>query len=182
MLIGYCRVSTFDQNLGLQQEALQKAGCEKIFEDKGKTGSNMNRPGLIAAREFCRAGDTFVVWKLDRLARTVSGAVEFVESLDRNNISFRSLTEGCGTKTAGERLLFNFLISVAQWEREAIRERVLAGLAIAAKEGRHGGRPKKLTPAEIKILEALIKDAELTRQEIADQLGISRATLYRYIQ
>ena len=182
MLVGYCRVSTFEQNLELQIQALKQAGCDRIFEDRGVSGSTMNRPALIAAKQFCRAGDTFVVWKLDRLGRTVSGTVNFVEGLTAENIGFKSLTEGCGTKTPGETLLFNFLCSVAQWELQTIKERSIAGLIAARNQGRVGGRPKKLTPQQVTMLEALKADKSLTTNEIAEQFGISRATLYRYIK
>lgn len=182
MKIGYCRVSTFEQNLSLQIEALKQAGCERIFEDRGVSGSTMNRPALIAAKEFCRAGDVLMVWKLDRLGRSVSGVVSFVEALEANNINFSSLTEGCGTKNPGERLLFNFLCAIAQWEREVIKERAMAGLVAARKQGRIGGRPKKLTTAQIKILETLKSEKSLSASEIAKQLNISRSTLYRYLK
>lgn len=182
MKVGYCRVSTFEQNLSLQITALKDAGCERIFEDRGVSGSTMNRPALQSAREFCRAGDVLIVWKLDRLGRTVAGVVGFVDDLEKAGIGFSSLTEGCGTKTPGERLLFNFLCAIAQWEREVIKERSLAGLITARKQGRIGGRPKKLSPAQIKILETLKSEKSLSASEIAKQLNISRSTLYRYIK
>lgn len=182
MLIGYARVSTFEQNLDMQVKALEVAGCQKIFTDTGITGAIMDRPGLIAAREYCRPGDVLVCWKLDRLGRTVPGVVAFIESLKQQDIGFKSLTEGCGTGSPIEQLLLNLLAAVAQWELGTIKERSITGLIAARNAGRIGGRPKKLSKKDLKIIKAIRDSGELSAAAIAEKFGISRATLYRYLK
>ncbi len=140
MLVGYARVSTSDQDLTLQTDALTKAGCEKLFTDK-VSGAKLNRPGLTEALNFVRAGDTLVIWKLDRLGRSIGGLIELAADLSARKIDFRSLTDGFDTATPSGRLLFHILASVAEMERELIKERTIAGLAAArAKGGTGGGR------------------------------------------
>ena len=134
MLIGYARVSTADQDLALQTDALTKAGCEKLFTDKA-SGAKADRPGLAEALRFARAGDCIVVWKLDRLGRSIQGLISLAADLSARKIDFRSLTDGFDTSTASGRLLFHILASVAEMERELIKERTVAGLAAARKKG-----------------------------------------------
>ena len=140
MLIGYARVSTTDQDLSLQLDALAKAGCERLFTDKA-SGAKVDRPGLAEALHFARAGDALVIWKLDRLGRSIRGLIELAAGLSSRNVDFRSLTDGFDTATPSGRLLFHILASVAEMERELVRERTIAGLAAArAKGGTGGGR------------------------------------------
>ena len=143
MLVGYARVSTHEQNLSLQVDALTQAGCEKIFEDK-ISGIKAERPGLNAALEFVRKGDTLVVWRLDRLGRSLKHLIETVADLEGRGIGLRSLQEAIDTTTAGGRLVFQIFGALAEFERNLIRERTLAGLQAARARGRKGGRPKAL--------------------------------------
>src|SRR5215469_4114169 len=144
MLIGYARVSTVDQNLALQRDALTEAGCTKIFTEQ-MAGAVADRPALHDALEFARSGDTLIVWKLDRLARSMKQLIETVETLRLRAIGFRSLTEALDTTTAQGRLVFHMFGALAEFERSLIRERTQAGLAAARRAGRTGGRPPKLT-------------------------------------
>lgn len=178
MLIGYARVSTADQDLALQTDALNKAGCEKLFTDKA-SGAKANRPGLVEALRFARAGDCIVVWKLDRLGRSIQGLITLAADLSARKIDFRSLTDGFDTSTASGRLLFHILASVAEMERELIKERTIAGLAAARKKGGIGsGRKSALTPDKLdtarKLLAAGDKPAKVARLL---QVGLS--TFYR---
>ena len=146
MLIGYARVSTSDQRLDLQQDALRGVGCERIFTDTA-SGAKAGRPGLAAALDTCREGDILVVWKLDRLGRSLSHLVEVVQVLAERNVSFRSLQEQLDTTTSGGKLIFHLFASLAEFERDVIRERTNDGLAAARARGRKGGRPN--TPARL---------------------------------
>lgn len=149
MFIGYARVSTIDQDLTLQVDALRKAGCEKIFTDKA-SGAKADRPGLAEALQFARAGDTLVVWKLDRLGRSIRGLIELAAGLAARKVDFRSLTDGFDTATPSGRLLFHIFASVAEMERELVKERTIAGLAaVRAKGGSGGGRKVAMTPEKI---------------------------------
>ncbi len=148
MLIGYARVSTVDQNLALQRDALTEAGCAKIFTEQ-MSGAVTDRPALHDALEFARSGDTLIVWKLDRLARSMKQLIETVETLRVRGIGFRSLTEALDTTTAQGRLVFHMFGALAEFERSLIRERTQAGLAAARRAGRTGGRPPKLTDDDI---------------------------------
>lgn len=181
MKIGYARISTVDQNLNLQTDALEKAGCERIFSDTA-SGSLDSRKGLIDAIEFCRAGDSLVVWKLDRLGRSLKHLIETVNRLQSKGIGFVSLQESVDTTTSGGKLVFHVFGALAEFERELIRERTRAGLAAARSRGRRGGRPKKLSGKQIEMAQKLMKDPTNSIGEICATLKISRATLYRYCQ
>jgi DNA invertase Pin-like site-specific DNA recombinase len=179
MLIGYARVSTTDQHLDLQQDALQAAGCERLFTDT-TSGARAERPGLNAALEACRPGDTLVVWKLDRLGRSLPHLVETVRTLGSRGIGFKSLQEHLDTTTSGGKLIFHIFASLAEFERDLIRERTQAGLAAARARGRKGGRPKGVNEKKQKAALALKKDAGRSVREICEIVGISRNTYYKY--
>lgn len=179
MLVGYARVSTEDQNLDLQTDALKSVGCEHLFTDQ-LSGAAKNRPGLDEALKYLRLGDTFVVWKLDRLGRTVKGLVDLVESLQKKGIQFRSLTDGIDTSTSAGRFFFHVMAALAQMERELIRERTRAGLTAARARGRLGGRKPKMDSSKVKAAKHLL-DSGVPVNEVAKNLGVSRATLYRAI-
>ena len=159
MLIGYARVSTVDQNLGLQRDALTEAGCQKIFTEQ-MSGAVADRPALHDAVEFARSGDTLIVWKLDRLARSTKQLVETIETLRAKGIGFRSLTEALDTTTAQGRLVFHMFGALAEFERSLIRERTQAGLAAARRLGRKGGRPPKLTEDDLEAARALLANPD----------------------
>src|SRR4051812_6391410 len=179
MLIGYARVSTLDQTLALQQDALTAAGCEQLYTDT-VSGSVTDRPGLTQTLSHLRAGDTLVVWRLDRLGRSLSHLIETVRQLQEQGVGFRSLQEQIDTTTSGGKLVFHIFGALAEFERDLIRERTHAGLAAARARGRLFGRPKVLTPQQVKQLQTLAKDERTTVGEICQTLRISRATYYRY--
>ena len=179
-LIGYARVSTSDQNLELQLDALKQAGCRRVFEETA-SGANKARPQLRDALEFLRAGDTLVVWKLDRLARSVQHLIELIEQLHKRGCGFRSLTEAIDTTTAGGRLIFHIFGALAEFERSIIRERTLAGLDAARSRGRKGGRPRLMNDESLVVAQALLRDGVLTVRDIAKQIGVSEPTLYKYL-
>ncbi|MAS36100.1 MAG: recombinase [Anaerolineaceae bacterium] len=179
MLIGYARVSSQDQNPQLQHDALEKAGCEKIFTEKA-SGAQRDRPQLLAALEYMRAGDTLVVWKLDRLARSLKQLIETVEALEQRETGFKSLTEAIDTTTPGGKLVFHIFAALAEFERGIIRERTHAGLAAARARGRTGGRPPALSPEDVAVARALLRDPEITMEQVAGRLGCSPSTLYRH--
>lgn len=180
MLVGYARVSTQDQNPDLQLDALRKAGCEKVFVEKA-SGAQRERPELKAALEYVRAGDTLVVWKLDRLARSLKQLIESVELLAGREIGFRSLTEAIDTTTAGGKLVFHIFGSLAEFERSIIRERTRAGLEAARVRGRKGGRPAALSDKDISAAKALLADPNITVEEVAKRLNVAPSTLYRHL-
>ncbi len=179
MLIGYARVSTLDQRLDLQQDALRAAGCERIFTDTA-SGAKTARPGLAAALEACRAGDILVVWKLDRLGRSLAHLVATVQALAVGGIGLRSLQEQLDTTTSGGKLIFHIFASLAEFERDLIRERTNAGLAAARARGRKGGRPKGVNEKKRKAAVALKRDPQYSIKEICEIVGISRNTYYKY--
>lgn len=181
MLVGYARVSTQDQNLDLQKDALLKAGCEKLFLDKA-SGALKERPGLHEALSFLREGDTLVVWKLDRLGRSLKNLIEMVNDLNSRNIGFKSLQEAIDTTTSGGKLVFHIFGALAEFEREIIRERTQAGLNAARARGRQGGRPKKMDETKIAAAKQLLKDQTLSIDSICKMLNVSKATLYRNIK
>jgi DNA invertase Pin-like site-specific DNA recombinase len=181
MLIGYARVSTKEQHEALQLDALKKAGCKEIFTDK-ITGSTFDRKELDAALSYVREGDTFVVWKLDRLGRSLPHLIETVNELHKRKIEFKSITENIDTTTPGGKLVFHFFGAIAEFERDLIRERTNAGLQAARARGRVGGRPKALNQKKASIAQALYDDKNNAIDEICKTLNISRATLYRYIK
>ena len=182
MLIGYARVSTQDQTLDLQTDALKRAGCEKIFTDM-TSGTKSERPGLQEAMNHLRAGDTLVVWRLDRLGRTLKHLIATIADLSDKGIGFRSLQENMDTTTSGGRLIFHIFGSLAEFEREVIKERTIAGLQAARARGRLGGRPKlqSLDPKKVALARKLYEDGNMPVQEICDTLHIGKATLYRYV-
>lgn len=181
MLIGYARISTNDQTLNLQIDALTAAGCEKIFTDEGISGSKTDRPGLNEALEYARSGDTLTVWRLDRLGRSLPHLIQVVNALADRGVEFKSLKETIDTSTAGGKLVFHVMAAMAEFERDLIRERTNAGLAAAKARGRNGGRPQALTAEQIKMGRTLAASPDLTVNQICEQLGCSRATYYRQI-
>ncbi|MDD3597821.1 recombinase family protein [Sulfuricurvum sp.] len=179
MLIGYARVSTTDQNLTLQKEALDKAGCERIYEDT-ISGTRAERPGLTKALEMLRSGDTLVVWKLDRLGRSVKNLITLVGEINSNGIHFKSLTDSIDTGTPSGRFFFHVMASLAEMERELIIERTRAGLEVARALGRKGGRKRTMTDSKIDSAKKLLSSGVPPR-DVAKDLGVSLATLYRWI-
>ncbi len=180
MLIGYARVSTDDQDTRLQIDALKRAGCEKIYEERA-SGSSTDRPELAKAVAHGRKGDIVVVWKLDRLGRSLPHLIDTVHSLEERKIGFRSLTDNIDTTTAGGRMIFHVMGALAQFERDLIRERTNAGLKAARERGNVGGRPRKLAEADLKFARSLMRDkSELwTWPAVATRLGVSHMTLWR---
>src|SRR4249919_2585508 len=154
MLVGYARVSTQEQDLALQLDALRTAVCSKVFEEKA-SGAQRERPALQAALEYMRQGDTLLVWKLDRLARSLKQLIETVEDLGSRGIGFRSLTEAIDTTTSGGKLVFHLFAALAEFERGIIRERTLAGLQAAQARGRLGGRPPALAAKDLAAAKAM---------------------------
>lgn len=179
MLIGYARVSTQDQNLELQIQALTQAGCQKIFEDK-ISGSRAERPGLAKTLEMLREGDTLVVWKLDRLGRSVKNLVDLVGDLYNQGIQFKSLTDAIDTATTSGRFFFHVMASLAEMERELTVERTRAGLEVARQLGRKGGRKRQMTDSKIESAKKLLANGVPPR-DVAKNLGVSVPTLYRWI-
>lgn len=179
MLIGYARVSTVDQNLDLQKEALKQAGCAKIYQDT-ISGLRANRPGLDQAVEHLREGDTFVVWKLDRLGRSVKNLIEFVNRLEKNKVNFKSLTDQIDTSSTMGRFFFHVMASLAQMERELIVERTRAGLNTARLQGRIGGRKRRMTVSKVESAKQLLANG-IAPREVANNLGVSVPTLYRWV-
>jgi len=179
MLIGDARVSTQDQNLELQSEALAKAGCKKVFTDK-ISGAQAQRPGLNKALELLREGDVLVVWKLDRLGRSVKNLVDLVSALAVQGVNFRSLTDSIDTTTASGRFFFHVMASLAEMERELTVERTRAGLEVARQLGRKGGRKRQMTDSKIASAKKLLANGVPPR-DVAKNLGISIPTLYRWL-
>jgi DNA invertase Pin-like site-specific DNA recombinase len=179
MLIGYARVSTQDQNLSLQLEALNKAGCELVIDDK-ISGRRLERPGLVKALDKLRKGDTLVVWKLDRLGRSVKGLVDLVNGLNDQGVHLKSLTDAIDTSTSSGRFFFHVMASLAQMERELTAERTRAGLEIAKQLGRRGGRKRKMTESKIESAKKLIANG-VRPSEVAQNLCVSIPTLYRWL-
>lgn len=180
MLIGYARVSTLEQDVSLQVDALQKAGCERIFQDK-ISGAKSDRPGLQEALNYARKGDSIVVWRLDRLGRSLKHLIETVGQLEEQGIGFRSLQESIDTTTSGGRLIFHIFGALAEFERNLIRERTIAGLEAARARGRLGGRPKKLDAKKTELAYQLYDEKKYAVKEICQMLGISKPTLYAYL-
>ncbi|MFP3598555.1 recombinase family protein [Chryseobacterium sp. SIMBA_029] len=182
MKIGYARVSTRDQNLDLQIEALETAGCEKIYQEK-ISGATKSRPELDKMIEQFREGDELYVWRLDRLGRSLKHIIDMVLSLNEKGIIIKGLVDGVDTSTINGRLFLNLMASLAEYERELIRERTNAGLQSARARGRTGGRPKgytKETISKLLIMRIFYKDPTKTPEEIYKPLGLTRATFYRY--
>lgn len=179
MLIGYARVSTEDQDLASQTDELKKCGCKRMFMDK-ISGTKSDRPGLAEALSHLREGDVLVVWKLDRLGRTVKGLVDLVGELAARKVQFRSLTDGIDTTTPAGRFFFHVMASLAEMERELIGERTKAGLSAARKRGRVGGRKRRMTPGKVESARQLLASG-MPPQEVAQNLGVSIPTLYRWV-
>ena len=183
MLIGYARVSTQDQTLHLQQDALEQIGCTKIFTDTA-SGAVADRKGLEEALQFVREGDTLVVWRLDRLGRSLKHLIDVIHQLQQRKVGFKSITENIDTTTSGGKLIFHVFGALAEFERDLIRERTQAGLQAARVRGRVGGRPKISsldTPRKVAIAQSLYDDRRNTIFDICKTLSVSRATLYRSV-
>ena len=177
--IGYARVSTYDQHLDLQRDALKQAGCGVIYEEAA-SGKNTARPELEQCRKALRAGDTLVVWRLDRLGRSLPDLVQVVTDLEQRGVGFESLTEKIETGSATGKLIFHVFAALAEFERGLIRERTHAGLAAARARGRVGGRKPKLEEKQVREIKALLRDPDIQVSEVARRYGISRTTLYKY--
>jgi DNA invertase Pin-like site-specific DNA recombinase len=180
MKIGYTRVSTHEQNTSMQKHALKQAGCEKIFTDTA-SGARTDRPGLDNAFNHLRAGDILVVWKLDRLGRSLQHLIETIKLLQDKKIGFQSLQESIDTTTSGGKLIFHIFSALAEFERDVIRDRTKAGLVAARARGRVGGRPALLAPKQINRLKKLYDARKNTVEEICKIFTISRPTFYNYI-
>lgn len=178
MIIGYGRVSLASQDASLQIDALERAGCEKIFIETG-SGARNDRPELARALEVARAGDVLVVYSLSRLSRSLRHTLEIVDDLAERKIDLRSLTEPIDTSTTAGKLMLTFCGILNQAERETLRQRTRDGLAAAALRGRRGGRPRSLDESKLRIARALMQDDSLSMREIADQIGVAPSTLYR---
>jgi DNA invertase Pin-like site-specific DNA recombinase len=180
MLVGYARVSTQDQTLDLQLDALKKAGCEKLYSDTA-SGAKAERKGLEDALEYVREGDVLVVWRLDRLGRSLRDLIERITLLNNRKVGFRSLTENIDTTTSGGKLVFHIFGALAEFERDIIRERTTAGLEAARARGRFGGRRSVMTPAKLRLAQAAMGRPDTNVSELCEELGVSRMTLYRHI-
>lgn len=178
MRIGYARVSTDEQNLDMQLDALERDGCEKVYQDKA-SGATTERDGLARAFEMLREGDTFVVWKLDRLGRSVPHLIQTINDLKERGVEFRSLNEHIDTNGAAGQLMFNIFASFAQFERDVIRERTRAGIAAARARGRFGGRKPKLDAGAIEMARELLKTHPLA--DVAGVLKVSESTIRRRV-
>ena len=174
-------MSSEDQNLHLQKDALKKAGCERIYEEK-ESGGKADRPELLRLLDTVRRGDTLVVWRLDRLGRSLKHLIATVEDLEARGVGFQSVTESIDTTTTGGKLVFHIFAALAEFERALIRERTKAGLSAARARGRQGGRPKVLSDDKRKMVQALRDDPTQNIQSICKTLGISRTTFYRYTE
>jgi DNA invertase Pin-like site-specific DNA recombinase len=184
MKIGYARVSTREQSLSMQVDALKKAGCDQIHEEIA-SGAKTARPVLEEIMRNLREGDTLIIWKLDRLGRNLAHLIHLTTKLIEKKVGLISLNDPIDTSTAQGRMVFGIFASLAEFERELIRERTQAGLKSARARGRKGGRPKGMTPAAIEkatIAEALYKNGSIPVKKIAEQLGISKTTLYLYLR
>ncbi len=181
MNIGYARVSTSDQNLHLQTDALKKIGCEQIFTDIA-SGAKTERPGLEQAIDYVRAGDTLVVWKLDRLGRSIQHLIQTIKTLNERQIGFKSLQENIDTTTSGGKLIFHIFSALAEFERNLIQERTGAGLKAARARGRLGGRPPLLDQKQVTKMLGYYDEQKLTVAEICKIYGISRPSFYNYLK
>ncbi len=180
MLIGYARVSTHEQTLDLQLDALKKAGCEEIRTDKISSVAD-DRPGLDQVLAITRTGDTIVVWRLDRLGRSLKQLIELINELQDRGVGFKSVTENIDTTTTGGKLVFHIFGALAEFERSLIKERTNAGLAAARARGRMGGRPKALDQKKIERLRTLYNKQDIPVYELLEMFQVSRGTLYKYV-
>jgi len=176
MRIGYARVSTQDQNPELQTDALRDAGCEELFQEK-LSGKNANRPELEHCLRMLRKGDILVVWRLDRLGRSLKDLVEIISSLEEQGVGFLSLTESIDTTSAGGKLVFHIFGALAEFEHTLIRERTKAGLAAARARGRRGGRKPSMSKTDVRKAAAMLRDPQMTKKEVAEHFAVSRVTL-----
>jgi DNA invertase Pin-like site-specific DNA recombinase len=179
-VIGYARVSTNDQDVQLQIDALEAAGADRVFTDHGVSGAKTSRPQLDAALEYLREGDVLTVWKLDRLGRSLPHLIDTVQGLADRGVGFRSITEGFDTTSAGGRMIFHVFGALAEFERELIRERTHAGLVAAAANGRKGGRRPTFAPEDVAKARKY-RDQGMSAPEVAKLTGMSRATVYRLL-
>lgn len=182
MRVGYARVSTYDQNLSLQIKALEKAGCERIFQDTGISGSSFQRPALTRTLRTLSEGDQLIIWKLDRLGRSLPHLISTVTSLEKRRIGLTSISESIDTSSPGGVLVFHIMGALAQFERALISERTKAGIAAARADGKTIGRPKKLTQNQIMQAEQKIRGKGSSLRAIAEEFGVSRTTLYRALR
>lgn len=180
MLVGYARVSTQDQNLELQNDALAKAGCDRIFTEI-ISGTRSEQTGLQEALNILRSGDTLVVWRLDRLGRSLKHLIDIVNQLREKGVDFLSLQESINTTTSGGNLIFHMFGALAEFERDVIRERTQAGLRAARARGRQGGRPRVLDGTKLAMVRAMYEDKKHLPDDICRAMGISRSTLYRSV-
>jgi len=180
MIVGYARVSTEDQKVDMQLTALRLAGCKRIYEDRGKSGAIFDREGLEAAMASLKPGATLVVWRLDRLGRSLSGLVNLIEQLGKRQIHFRSLTENIDTTSSGGRLMFHMMAALAEFERALISERTRAGIEEARAQGRRIGRPATLTETAIGAAFRAVAVDGMTMLDVADRFGVSSRTLRRH--
>jgi DNA invertase Pin-like site-specific DNA recombinase len=181
MLIGYARVSTDDQNTKLQIDALNRAGCKRLFEEKA-SGARADRPELAKAMAIAREKDVLVVWKLDRLGRSLPHLITTIRGLGDQGVGFRSLTENIDTTSSGGKLVFHLFGALAEFERDIIRERTKAGLAAARAQGRIGGRRRVMSAEDLKLARTLIADPSWTRDAIASKIDVSHMTIYRELK
>jgi len=179
-LVGYSRVSTTDQRADLQSDALLAAGCRRVFAD-ARSGTDVGRPELVRCLQSLREGDTLIVWRLDRLGRTLRRLMDTVADLERRGIAFRSITENLDTTSAGGRLVFHIFGALAEFERDLIQERTLAGLAAARARGHVGGHPSVMTGEKLETARKLLATGNHTNEEVARMIGVGRATLYRHL-
>ncbi len=179
--IGYARVSTHDQSLDLQVDALEKAGCTIIYKETASGKAAGTRPELQQALKALRVGDTLTVWRLDRLGRSLSDLIGIVTALEKRGIAFSSLTEAIDTGTPAGKLVFHIFGALSEFERQIIKERTIAGLAAARARGRTGGRPSKLTEKDKREIRILLKDPQTVIADVAKRYGVSRATIYKQI-
>lgn len=181
MDVGYVRVSRNEQNPEMQRSELEASGCERIFDERISSRKE-SRPQLEAALDYCREGDRLVVWKLDRLGRSIKELIELVNSLEERGVEFKSLRESLDTSTPGGKLVFHVFASMAEFERDVIRERTMAGLEAARARGRKGGRKPVMDEKKIALASKLMRDREMPISEVSDAVGVSKATIYRYLK
>ncbi len=181
MIIGYARVSTTEQDTALQLDALNQAGCERIYQESF-SGASKERPELLKCLDTLRPGDTLIAWRLDRLGRSLKDLVAIISDLEEKDVGFRSLTEAIDTTTAGGKLVFHIFAALAEFERSLIQERTKAGMQAARSRGRNGGRPIKLTGDDMKKARAMLLDPNMTKTEVAKHFKVTRATLNKALK
>jgi DNA invertase Pin-like site-specific DNA recombinase len=182
MIIGYARVSNDEQKMDLQLSALEKVGCDRVYADQGYSGAKFDRPGLQDAITSLVSGDTLVVWRLDRLGRSLSGLVAFMDQLGRRGVHFQSVTEAINTASSGGRLMFHMMAALAEFERSVISERTRAGLSAARARGKQLGRPRSLTAEQVRLAVDALASDHLQLHEVALELNVSTRTLRRRLQ